>query len=83
LVILNQISNFKNNTIMKELSIEKMEMVNGGSACGAAVGVAVLSAAAIGFTAIYAPWLYASPKTWYAAANLVAGNVANYSLNCL
>jgi hypothetical protein len=28
--ILNQISNFKNNTIMKELSIEKMEMVSGG-----------------------------------------------------
>jgi hypothetical protein len=30
LSILNQISNFKNNTIMKELSIEKMEMVSGG-----------------------------------------------------
>jgi hypothetical protein len=34
LSILNQISNFKNNTIMKELSIEQMELVSGGGPTG-------------------------------------------------
>lgn len=68
---------------MNELSIEKMEMVSGGSACGAAVGVAVLSASAIVGATLLAPVIWASPKTWYAAATLVGGNILYYSENCL
>lgn len=68
---------------MKELSIEQMEKVSGGSACGLAVGVAVLSASAIVGASLLAPAIWASPKTWYAASVLVAGNIANYEENCL
>jgi hypothetical protein len=68
---------------MTELSIEQMEMVKGGSACGAAVGIAVLSASAIVATSLLAPYVWANPKTWYAAAYLVTGNIYNYQENCL
>jgi hypothetical protein len=64
--ILNQFFNFINNTIMKELSIEKMEMVNGGSlpgcvgavfgVVGIVAGIALIPTGPLGWTA--AGWLY-------------------------
>lgn len=68
---------------MKEISIEKMEVVSGGMSCGAAVGIALLTASAIGATALLAPAFWASPKTWYTAAGLIGANVANYKNSCL
>jgi len=70
--ILKQIFNLKNKT-MKELSIERMEMVNGGS-CAGAIGVGVIVGLAIGATAIWAPVIWTNPKTWYGASTLVAGS---------
>ena len=43
-----------------------MENIEGGN-CGLAVAVGAIGAAAIIGTAILAPYIWASPKTWYTA----------------
>ena len=64
---------------MRELSIEQMEKVNGGS-CAGAIGVIV--GLAIGATAIWAPVIWTNPKTWYGASALVAGSAAYIYDSC-
>lgn len=66
---------------MKELSLECMEEIKGGS-CAGAVGVAVFSTVAVGAATYFAPWLWASPKTWYSASLLLAGNAYNLHSQC-
>jgi hypothetical protein len=68
---------------MKELSIERMEMVNGGSTCGLIVFAGVALASGVVATALLTPAIWASPKTWYAAASSAAGIVGGYKENCL
>jgi hypothetical protein len=58
---------------MKELSLNQMEMVSGGS-CTGAIAVGVFVGVAIGATAIWAPAFWAFPSTWKGAASLVAGS---------
>lgn len=58
---------------MKTLALHEMEKIEGGS-CGAAIAVGVISGAAIIATAIWAPYIWASPKTWYGASVLVANS---------
>lgn len=66
---------------MKELSFERMEEVEGGS-CAGAIGVAAFSAVAMGAATYFAPWMWTSPKTWYAASTLIAGNAAFLYAEC-
>jgi hypothetical protein len=66
----------------RKLSLEEMELVEGGGSCAAAIAVAGLSGVAIIGTIILAPEIWALPKTWYAAATLVAGNAASLHENC-
>ena len=44
--------------------------------------VAVVSGVAIGAATYVAPWIWASPKTWYSASALVAGNAAYLYSSC-
>ena len=66
---------------MKELGLESMEDLRGGS-CAGAVGVAVFSAVAVGAATYFAPWIWASPKTWYSASVLIAGNASYLYAEC-
>ena len=68
---------------MKELSNEQMEMVSGGSTCGLIVFAGVALASGIFATDMLTPAIWASPKTWYAAASAGAGIVGGYKDNCL
>jgi hypothetical protein len=68
---------------MKELSLNQMEMLSGGSSCGAAVGLGVLAASAILISATFAPAIWGNPKTWYAAATMVSGVATMYHENCI
>lgn len=66
---------------MKELELEQMENIEGGN-CGLAIAVGAIGAAAIIGTAIWAPYIWASPKTWYAASFLITGNAYNIYSSC-
>ncbi len=66
---------------MKELSFEKMELIDGGSCTGAiltAVGCGLL----VGAASYINPAIWLSPNTWYGAATLFAGNAANIYSEC-
>ncbi|WP_035805035.1 hypothetical protein [Lunatimonas lonarensis] len=56
---------------MKELSVDEMQAIHGGS-CSIAVGASVLVVGSIVGTAIFAPAIWASPKTWMTAAGLLS-----------
>jgi hypothetical protein len=66
---------------MKEISFEKMENVEGGG-CAEAIGIALASGAIVISASYIAPWIWANPKTWYAAATIFAGNSANIYEQC-
>ncbi|WP_394701269.1 hypothetical protein [uncultured Draconibacterium sp.] len=64
------------------MSFERMEVVNGGSSCGWAIGVAAFSAVCVVGATIVNPGIWAVPATWYGAATLAAGNIANVYSSC-
>ena len=66
---------------MKELDINRMETLVGGS-CGLAIGVAVVSGLLVTGATIVNPGIWLLPKTWYAASTLIAGNVVFISESC-
>jgi hypothetical protein len=82
----------------KNLSFEKMECIIGGqlqravisqvpiearlSPCQWAIGLAIFSAICVGGATFIAPSIWVSPKTWFAAGTLIAGNAANIHESC-
>ncbi len=66
---------------MRNLSFEEMEIVKGGSCTGAiltAVGCGLL----VGAATYINPSIWLSPRTWYGAATIIAGNAANIYDQC-
>jgi hypothetical protein len=71
--IINQISKFKNNQIMSELSIEKMETVSGGKMTDATQCLrGIVATAALGATAFFAPAVFMGLLMTGAGLQLVA-----------
>ena len=70
---------------MKELSFEEMEMNIGGvvsNDCAWAIGTAVFCGTLMVAATIVAPEIWASPKTWWSAAAIIAGNALNIGSSC-
>ncbi|MFC0655387.1 hypothetical protein [Mongoliitalea lutea] len=68
---------------MKELSIEKMGLVSGGTKCGAVVALGLGVAVGIGASALLAPGIWSNPKVWFAASSVVSGVINKYDDHCL
>ncbi len=66
---------------MKELSIDRMAAINGGN-CAVAVGFGVVVGVGMIASAIYAPAIWASPKTWFGAASLVSNTALAIDYAC-
>ncbi|CAD5255198.1 MULTISPECIES: hypothetical protein [unclassified Imperialibacter] len=72
---------------MKELSLEKMEVIEGGGFWGCAgAAIAVGTVIGMGFSAAFgnplAIAVFASPQGQYAAAQLLAGGIAAAYTEC-